>query len=257
MIRIFLALCLFSLAANVFWFYSDNHFRPKNFQPPVEIITTTLSLEPAAGPYTYLGHGRQTIAFESRDKTQVLKLFYWKYPIRKQWYCRVENWLRFSTPVWIYKAAKKKGDLKKLFTRYTWGFESLREETGLLDIHFAKTTSPVPITLIDREGKTHHLNLADFPYVLQKKAILLTDYLSSRELEEPINALRQFFIKRIQMGYIDNPEVFAKNYGFIDDKPVQIDVGKLEKDPNPDVEKECEKVFNNLDKYLRKFTGPK
>ncbi len=54
------------------------------------------------------------------------------------------------------------------------------------------------------------------------------------------------------MGYIDNPEVFAKNYEFIDDKLVQIDIGRFAKPAHFDVKKEQEKVFKNLDKYVRK-----
>jgi len=70
--------------------------------------------------------------------------------------------------------------------------------------------------------------------------------------KKAISILREYYAMRIQMGYIDNPEVFAKNYGFIDDKAVQIDIGRFAKPENFDVKNEQEKVFKNLDKYLRK-----
>lgn len=249
----------FSICVNVFWFYSRGDFSPKYLQPPVQVSYELPEFDLPSGPYVYLGHGKQSMVFENADKTYVLKLFYWKRPLRKNWYRKAENWLRFASPNWILKTAKKKGKLKKLFTRNIWGFEDLPEETALAHVHFSKTIKPIPISLIDRKGKTHLLDLADFPFVIQKKIELIPDYLDAKLLagdilgaKQAVLGLREYFKRRIQMGYIDNPEVFAKNYGFLDDKPVQIDIGRFAKPAQFDVKKEQEKVFKNLDKYILK-----
>ncbi|NGX47562.1 MAG: hypothetical protein K1000chlam3_00941 [Chlamydiae bacterium] len=262
MIKFLLFLLLFagfSICGNIFWFYSGSDFSLKNFQPPVEISYKSPSIDIPSGPYAYLGHGKQSMVFESADQSHVLKLFYWKRPLRKRWYRKAENWLRFASPSWLIKTAKKRGELKKLFTRYVWGFEDLRTETAIVHVHFSKTKEPMPISLIDRNGKSHPLNLADFPFVLQKKIVLIPEYLDAKlrsgdilGAKQAIANLREYFARRIQMGYIDNPEVFAKNYGFIGDQPVQIDIGRFAKPAQFDVKKEQEKVFRNLDKYVRK-----
>lgn len=255
----FFLLAVISICANVFWLHSGRDFSPRNFQPPVEIPYQNSPIELPAGPYTYLGHGRQSIVFESSDKTCVLKLFYWKYPLRKNWYRHIENWFRFALPSWIIKKIKKKGEIRKLFQRYIWGFINFPKETALVYLHFSKTSKPIPVTLIDRFGKEHYLNCAEFPFVIQKKIVMIPEYLDRKvknhEIEEAKQALaklRNYFKKRIEMGFIDNPEVFAKNFGFFKDNPVQVDMGKWEYRENLNVEKEQEKVLKNLDTFIKK-----
>lgn len=240
---------------NVFWVHSKREFSPSYFQPPVQVSTPSFEEDVPTGPYSYLGHGKQSMAFESSNKNHVLKLFYWKRPIRKTWYRSVENWLRFASPRWIGKAFAKKSEVRKLFERYLWAYDDLRVETALSHVHFAKTIAPIPITLIDRDGKHHILNLAEFPFVIQKKVALIPEYMKGLEMakaKEAFEELRHFFHKRISMGYLDNPEVFSKNYGFLDGKAVQIDVGQLRKVEHFDLEEELGKVYRNLDKHVKK-----
>ncbi len=250
---------LFSIGVNVFWFYSGREFSPKNLDPPVQVLHETIPCQFPSGPYTYLGHGKQSMVFESADQSHVLKLFYWKRPLRKTWYRKPENWARFASPMWIVKTIKKRGEMKKLFIRYLWGFEDLRDDIALVLVHFSHTKEPLPLTLIDRKGKPHDLDLAQFPFVLQKKIELIPSYLNTKldtgdiaGAKMAINRLREYFIKRIQMGYIDNPLVFEKKYGYLDDRPIQIDVGRFEKHPSSNLQKEEEKILGNLDRYLRK-----
>lgn len=250
---------VFSICANVFWFYSERDFSPKNFQSPVEVKCTKPAVLEPASSYTYLAHGKQSMVFENEDQSHVLKLFYWKRPLRKRWYCRAENWLRFASPSWIVKTAKKRGEHKKLFTRYNWGYEFLPKETAIVHTHFSKTEDLILISLRDRTGKIHQMDLSQFPFVLQKKVELIPEFLDKKLSEgdlkgarEAIDLLHDYFVKRIGMGYIDNPMVFAKNYGFLDGLPVQIDIGRFEKPDQVDTEKEQEKVFKRLAKYVRK-----
>ena len=248
-----------SLSVNLLCVYCSYQFKPKNFCPPVRVAHSYTPVPLPKGPYTYLGRGKQAIAFESQDKEHVIKLFYWKKPLVRQWYYRLDDWVKVISPLWTVKLAKKKPEVRRLFTRYVWGMEDLAEEVALESIHFAPTKDPLWVTFIDPQGKEHAVNLAKYPFVLQKKVTLLAEYLDDKlqaegieGAQEAINQLCAYFIKRIDMGYTDNPVVFEKNYGFLEGLPRQIDIGKLKKEPTADLEKEKAKVFKNLEHYLTK-----
>lgn len=239
--------------------YCPHKFNPKNFCPPVQVAHTQTPITLPQGPYTYLGKGKQAVAFESQDKKHVIKLFYWKKPLHKQWYLSAENWIRVISPLWTVKFLKKKPQITQLFTRYVWGMEDLAEDVALETIHFQPTKDPLWITLVDAQRHYHVINLAKYPFLIQKKVVLLGDYLNHalategvEKGQEAIDLLCDYFNRRISMGYCDNPVVFEKNYGFLEGRPRQIDIGKLEKKPASELDSEKAKVMRNLQHYLLK-----
>jgi hypothetical protein len=184
-------------------------------------------------PYTYFGCGAQSYVFFSRDQRFVLKLF-------KQDAYQLPLWLHVPLP-WPfarYQKKKQQSRSEKLlrdFTSYTNAFKQLKEETGLLHVHLNKTnTLHRSITLIDRLGISHQIVLDDVDFILQKKAVMAyeqIDYFMQQDaVERAKNALSSLLLliaKQCQYKMIDRHPNIQKNFGFIDDRALQIDIGRF------------------------------
>ena len=98
------------------------------------------------------------------------------------------------------------------------------------------------ITLTDRIGFKHQIELSDVEFVLQKKALPTDQYLLSlkeegkvKEAEKALSALLAFTVKRAERGYSDKDPHLIRNFGFIDGKAVEIDIGGFHQDPKKDL----------------------
>lgn len=207
--------------------------------------------------FHYLGHGKQMIAFESCDKKVVLKLFNPMRPLKKGWYKRWKYWKRYSSLKWISREwLHKKQRLKKLFLRHKIAYEKLREETGLLYVHLCPSEKVTHfVHLVDNKGKKHLLSLENTPFVLQEKATLVPIYLNrlieKKELakaQTAISALERLLEKRCDVGITDRIQTMNNNYGFVGNKPIQIDVGRLrfEKELLNDSSFEKKRILTNF-----------
>lgn len=185
--------------------------------------------------FTYLGRGKQSFAFVSEDGKTVLKFF----NNRLQ---RRAKWLSSTT-------AKQK--LEKVFQSYQIAYDALREETGLLYFHpRAGLDQFEPVTVVDRLGIAHQIDLNKHGFVLQKRAILALDYLKQQTEEkraEAIASLVDLLRSKMQRGIADNDPLIRANFGFYEDKPIQIDVGPLSFD-------ESLKTAGNQRENLHKIT---
>ena len=129
--------------------------------------------------------------------------------------------------------------LKVIFERVNTAFKSrfyLRLTTpGVLYVHFNKTQNlSLSALLLEPTGKTQYLCLDDYHFVLQRYAKSLNTHLStliaSSDIEGAKQAIRQLLYLPLQFfeKNIRNRDLgFTNNYGFIDNKPVLLDAGKL------------------------------
>lgn len=186
-------------------------------------------------PFQYLGHGGQCFAFVSQDQRFVVKFF--KHRLR------IPYTLLYSLPG-IASLSKRKIEkahrkLDRDFGSYKIAYETLKEESGLIEIHLNKTSFPVKtMTLIDKLGIAHKISLDNIEFVIQKKGILAYDYfnclLKSGDFASLSNGVRQtieLFTKRCQKGIFDEDPRIHRNLGFADGKPFFIDVGRFTWDP--------------------------
>lgn len=208
-------------------------------------------------PFHYLAQGTQMVAYESEDKTVVLKLFNPMRPLKKEWYKEWALWKHYSSFKWISRAwLKQKERLFKLFERHKIAYELLKEETGLLYVHLfpsAQVTHYLHVT--DQNGKNHILPLEKTPFVLQKKAILVPAYLQKLleqgEIEKAhlaLHRLETLLAKRARLGITDRIQTMHNNYGFVGDQPIQLDVGRihLSEEIQADPKQEKERLQHNL-----------
>ncbi len=182
------------------------------------------------GKFTYFGRGLQSFAFLSEDGAYVLKIFNNKMQKKRAF---------FKTFGFLNKAQETENKLKLTFESYKIAYEELKQETGILYTHLKPTsTLQRTVTLIDKLGIAHPLDLDTTGFVLQKRATLAYPYLKDLiekgallEAKSAITALTHLFIQKSLKGIKDNDPLIRTNLGFINHKPIHIDIGPFSKDP--------------------------
>ena len=191
--------------------------------------------------FTFLARGSQAFAFVSEDGNYILKLF-------KQHKWHPKNLFGYLplpfNPYYrdyLQRQKKQHGVLSSCMAALT----HVKEHTGVLYAHLNPTPVAVTATtLVDKHGKIWTLDLSKSCFLLQKKADLFYPYIQARmqdnDIEGAKEAIRstlallgQFF----EMGVYENNVILRKNFGFIDNTPVQFDIGKFKFDP----QKKCDK----------------
>ncbi len=168
--------------------------------------------------YTYLAGGGQCYAFISEDGCYVLKFF------KQDKFAKKEK-------------SKVKGvEARKAFlTSQKIAYEDLKEETGLLYLHFVPRDGfDSQVTLIDHNNDVHTLELGDFEFLLQKRAVMITDVISAhmQKCEEDagkkiIDEVFCFFRQRLEKGIVDYDPQIMGNLGLLEGRIVQIDTGRF------------------------------
>ncbi len=173
--------------------------------------------------FTFLGEGAQAVAFESADGKYVLKLF--KMHLLKP---------SITDHLCPHVVRRRLRNLHWVFNGYRNGYLDLRSETGLVWIHLTQTNYlNQNVTLHDRDGSEHQINADGVEFVIQEKAELIFDRLSrlkdEQELSKAIDAVRALIQRRIDMGYADRDKAVSNNFGFVGDRAIQLDIGRLYK----------------------------
>lgn len=186
-------------------------------------------------PFTYLGSGGQTYAFLSQDGKTVLKLF-------KHHHLRTYSALkalplpRFLNTL-LDDAAKQRSNF---FESCLLSFQELREETGVLYLQLAQSNKKWQrkITLIDKLGIKHEIELDQLAFALQKRATLALASVKKMVLEgrkdeakQAILAIVHVVKARAEKGIRDNDTGLKRNIGLLDNRAVAIDIGAFTKDP--------------------------
>jgi hypothetical protein len=174
--------------------------------------------------YHYLGRGRQAYAFESGDGKWVIKFF-------NQKYLRTPFWATFFPKV----GAKREKRRQFFETSYKIAAKILKKETGILYLHQGRALEELPhLSLTDKGGRSHLINLNEVPFVLQKKAApLILNSLSLEELDRITAELLAIVTFRIEHQIRDEDRNIFDNYGMIDGQLVHIDPGRLYFEKNP------------------------
>lgn len=212
-------------------------------------------------PFFYIGKGAQSYAFLSEDKQYVFKLFKFKH-LRP-------NWLVGILPdIWPFSEYKRSNIAKKerlidvTFGGYRLGYEQHRAESGLLFIHLNKTSHlNHDVTLFDKMGRKHDIDLDGFVFVVQQTIIPFKEKLKraietgrTEDAIKMIDAVMNLYLSEYQKGIYDRDLGALHNTGFIGDRAVRLDLGKLLKEPkmqDPEVAREhLILVMERLEKRL-------
>jgi hypothetical protein len=185
-------------------------------------------------PFDYLGKGCQSYVFLSRDGNYVIKFF-------KYQRFRPQSWIQpftFIPAVERYqqrKAVERKDKLDRVFRSCTIAYEYLPQETGLVYLHLNKTPEwNKTLTLYDKIGLKHKLQLGDMEFIVQRRAVMLAPAVNtlvangkSQEAEELIDRLFVMLLLEYARGFADNDHALMQNTGVLDGNPIHIDIGQF------------------------------
>ncbi len=195
--------------------------------------------------FTFLGSGNQSFAFESQDKKSVLKLFKFHTLQGFDLYDLVPQYFQ-SFHENHAKDRKKKVD--RLLNGLLLAENFNRDNSGILYIHFPP--SPLfekNVSIRDKAGRLHNLNLDQYVFVLQKKATPLGDtlkyYLDQGDIQGAVSklfSLYRMIATDLKKGLYDQDHNVISNTGFVGNRPIRIDFGKLslgKQDPASEISK--------------------
>lgn len=238
---------LISFALLRLYYYATDDFRMANivhplpFQPQWEIESLSSTQQKQlddilAQKFSYLGKGAQSYAFESADGKYVLKFFKFKH-LKPSWFV---NLLPDIYPFKEYRersTARKQRKFYGIFNSYRLAYEQDRDEAGLIFIQLNPLNHPKKeVTLIDKLGLERTVDLGSVVYVVQKKGktlrTLFSELLDQGQIElvkKRIGQIFDLYLGEYKKGLNDHDHGVMQNSGFIDDKPIHLDVGKLNK----------------------------
>lgn len=177
--------------------------------------------------FIYFARGLQSFSFLSEDGKTVLKIFNNRYQ-RRLYFLR---WLPSSA----WKHSRINYNLAKweqTFRSYQLSNDLLQKETGLIHMQLSPQNHHLSTTLIDKLGIAHHIDLNVVAFALQKKAVMAYEYLSNcspSNAKSSIEKIVQLTHHKIKLGLKDNDPLTRTNLGFLDEKPMQIDLGPFTK----------------------------
>jgi hypothetical protein len=258
------------MGGHLVYLYNHREFRPPDFRHPFILKSGNQAPDAATKQkvskileqkFTYLGAGTQVTAFESADHQYVIKFFNPRNSIKENWFHRYSRLRQMSSLKWITKTYfEKKQRLRKFFKCHRLAFRDLREESGLIYLHFDRSSSvSKKIDVVDQDGKAYLVDLDICPFILQKKVDIAMTRLEEQvakgaieEAKEGVRQIYQLFLTRAQKGYTDHRQSLFKNYGFADGCAVQLDVGRIKLDERVKKMpiKDLERIVENLSKQL-------
>jgi hypothetical protein len=193
--------------------------------------------------FRWIGGGGTCYAFLGEDGETVLKLFKYHQLFYKHFFYH----LTFPGIADAWRIGKILSREKKHWHKRSLAFfnschlvsSDFKEDTGLIYLclqpnwHFDRD-----IQLTDAWGISHHLNLSQTGFALQKKADLLFPYLEKllkkKQVEESkraIDSLISLILRRCEKGIGDRDPNLRINFGFIDGQAVEFDLGSYYSDP--------------------------
>ena len=198
-----------------------------------QIHTTNHILEQ---PFHYLGRGFQCYAFISADGKYVLKFF-------RHQRMRLPPSCEYLPNVAFIKdfKARKAADFEKrknyLFTGIKVGFEAAPHETALIFVHLNKTKNQHGKTVIfDKLGNQYVVDMNQVEFMLQHKAVhikpTISQLMTDDQEEEAKKRLKQIFTLLVTCAKngiqdTDGALIRKNNLGFLEDRAIYIDSGKL------------------------------
>lgn len=156
-------------------------------------------------PFSFIGKGSQSYAFESKDGKYVIKFF--------------------------RSRALSDEKVRFLFHACQLVKDRLKEETGVLYIHLDPTSIGLPVLECrDAIGRIHYFPLDKMHFALQKKAEGFCETLLSlrgnpTEMKRRLDEFTLLLKQRVSKGVINKDPSLGRNFGFLEKGAIEIDFG--------------------------------
>ena len=215
------------------------------YHPEWEVEPPSVDMDPIfSQEFHYLASGSQSYAFESADGKYVLKFFKMKHLTTS-----------FSDYFRPGKVQHRIENLQKIFDAHKLAFDHIREESGLVFLHLNPTEDMHrTITISDRLHRRHTVNLDNYAFLVQEKAELIFTHMERLLKDGDIKGVLQaqksicsLIQNRIAKGFADQDKAVSHNYGFVGDRPVQVDIGRLFRGTK---EGEYERICKRMERWM-------
>jgi hypothetical protein len=173
--------------------------------------------------FYYLGKGAQAFAFVSSDKKYVIKFIRFDHLLPKPF---VRLFKDINHPYIKFRLNRSEREIKELLQSFSFAQNELKNDTEVL--YFQKHKLDKPIVIYDKIGCIHKINNA--PFIVQKYIPSLGDQIYHLENEDQKALIDQVFslaCKRFSHGIKDKDPNLLTNFGFVDHKLVQFDIGRF------------------------------
>jgi hypothetical protein len=185
-------------------------------------------------PFTYLGKGAQSYAFESQDGKYVLKFFKFKH-LRPSIFLDALPSIGYLKTYKDKQAARKNRKLFGVFNAYRLAYDVDKQESGLIFIQLNVEGNPSrTVTITDKIGTKRTVDLQHYPFILQEKGetlrVVIDRLLKQGDIEtakKRLNQILDMYTQEYRKGIYDHDHGVMQNTGFIGDQPIHLDVGKL------------------------------
>ncbi len=206
-------------------------------------------------PFHYLAKGSQTFVFASQDGKYVLKFYRFPSHMRRL------HWRKISYALSSHRKNIKTYNEKKFalsFSSYCLAAKNLADETGVVYLHLNPTKNlRTSIKLIDKMGHAYSIPADSTCFLMQRKA---ESFLSSLKKtmdagdlaqgRHMVNELIALIVQECQKGITDLDCMVRDNYGWLENRAVQLDVGRFILDPHLDKKKEVVRITQVLSDLL-------
>lgn len=230
--------------------YRSNIQNGKNFDQIKAILNQ---------PFYYLGKGAQTYVFGSEDGNYVIKFL--RFERRRPF---IPDWVPLPPLFSRYRDQTKHKRLQRLqkeYKSYQLALDCFKEESGLIYLHFDTTSlGNQKLTIYDKIGVRQELSFQKYPFILQKRALsfypTLNRWIERRDIKTAQNAIDRLvalIVKRHNLGLFDKDPDLKTNFGFIGDRPIQIDTGRftdISLKENAELSADIIKICDPLAKWL-------
>jgi hypothetical protein len=229
--------------------------------PPLDALEKNQLDQILKQTFYYIGKGAQSYAFASEDKQYVLKFFKFKH-LKPSWFV---DMLPSIPPFERYRntqALRKQRKLEGVFVGYRLAYDLHRKESGLIYIHLNPTfNTHQSVHVKDKIGRDHEIDLDPVVFIVQEKAQTMRAVINEllQKGNEPLakHRIRQIldlYYSEYKKGIYDRDHGVMHNTGFVHDRPIHLDVGKLTKEEtmkNPAVARQdLEIIVRKVDYWL-------
>lgn len=214
--------------------------------------------------FSYLGKGAQSYAFSSDDGKYVLKFFKFKH-LRPSVFQDMLPSIGFIKKYKDKQAARKQRKLYGVFQGYKLAYDLHKSESGLLFIQLNISGNPKRTVVVrDKIGLKRTVALEKIPFIVQEKGqtlrVVLGDLLQKGDVaaaEDRIGKIFDLYASEYSKGIYDHDHGVMQNTGFVGDRPIHLDVGKMVNEETmrqTDVaKKDMHHVEDKINFWIKKF----
>lgn len=196
--------------------------------------------------FHYLSAGSQSYAFVSEDGKTVVKFF------------RMKHQVLHLKDLWTYdRSDERRQNLMSIYDAHVLAYQKMKDDAGLIYLHLNKTHHlNKKIKLIDALHRTHIVDLDQVEFVVQERAELIFSRLKKllhqgnpEEFNTALGSVMQLIQRRIDKGIADHDKAVSHNFGFVEDRAIQIDVGRIYEGEKI---KDYTRIQERIDRWLDK-----